>query len=620
MRRLGVAALLAATVLVVFWPVLGADFVNFDDDKYVTANPWVQRGLALPSFRWAWTTTYLANWHPLTWLSHMLDWQLFGPAAGGHHATSLVLHVVNTILCFLVLERLTGAFWRSALVAALFGIHPLHVESVAWVSERKDVLSTFFWFLGLGAYVAYVRAPHPARYALVLLALAAGLATKPMLVTFPAVLLLLDWWPLGRLTAQNAVRLAVEKLPLFALVVASSLVTFAVQSRGGAVGSLARFPLAVRVENALVSWVTYLRKTVWPVDLSVFYPHPEALLPPLHVVAATCMLIAVTAWAVHGRLRRPHVLVGWLWYLGTLVPVIGIVQVGAHALADRFTYVPLIGIFIAVAWSVPAPARALQTVVVAALLALALRTQAQVAVWKDSVSLFEHAIGLSGRNGLAHLNLGIALNERGDLDRAIAHLEESLRIRPGQAEAENALGNAWLDRGEPDRAMTHFAAALRIAPDYAMALTNLGYVLTRTGRPAEAIPLHEHALRVDPTFANAENHLGLALSRTGSRAPALRHFQRAVELDPRNADALNNLGAALIADGRAAEGLPWIEAALAIRPRFGRAWANYAIGLIESERYAEAWNAVERARESGTEPPESILGALRSRAPRPTAP
>jgi tetratricopeptide (TPR) repeat protein len=617
MRRLGVAALLAAAVLLVYWPVVGFDFVNFDDDKYVTANPWVQRGLDAASFRWAWTTLALANWHPLTWLSHMLDWQLFGPAAGGHHATSLALHVANTILCFVVFERLTGALWRSALVAALFGIHPLHVESVAWVSERKDVLSTCFWFLGMGAYVAYVHRPRWTRLGLVLSALAAGLASKPMLVTFPAVLLLLDWWPLGRLRTTTALRMVGEKLPLFALVAASSVLTVVSQSRGGAVGSLSRYPLAVRVENALASWVGYLRKTVWPVDLSVFYPHPEAALPVVQVVVATLVLIAVTTLAIRVRHRRPHVLVGWLWYLGTLVPVIGIVQVGAHAMADRFTYIPLIGIFVMLAWSLPS-GRAAQGLVAAALVVLALRAHAQVAVWKDSVTLFEHALAVNPRNGLAHLNLGIALTDRGELDRAIAHLEESQRIRPGQAEVENALGNAWLDRNQPDRAEAHFAAAIHMAPDYAMALTNLGYVLTRTGRPGEAIPLHEHALRVDPTLASAENHLGIALSRTGNAAPALQHFARAVELDARNADAQNNLGATLIAAGRATEGVPRIEAALALRPDFGRAYANYAMGLAALGRNPEAWAAVRRARELGVEVPESILAALRARSPEPS--
>ena len=618
MRRLGVAALLAAAVLVVFWPVLGHDFVNFDDNRYVTGNPWVQRGLGAASIRWAWTTTSLANWHPPTWLSHMLDWQLFGPAAGGHHATNLALHVANTLLCFFVFERMTGALWRSALVAVLFGIHPLHVESVAWVSERKDVLSTCFWFLGIGAYAAYVRRPHPARLGLVLLALAAGLASKPMLVTFPATLLLLDWWPLGRVRAGNVVRLGVEKLSLLALAAGSSVLTAAVQSRGGAMGSLSRYPISVRVENAVVSWITYLRKAAWPVDLSVFYPHPETALPMAQVIGATLALVAVTALAVYGRYRWPHVLVGWLWYLGTLLPVIGLVQVGAHAMADRYTYVPLIGIFIIVAWSAPS-GRVAQAVIMTSLLALALRAHAQVAVWKDSVTLFEHALAVNPWNSLAHMNLGIALTDRRDFDGAIAHLEEALRLRPEQAEVENALGNAWLDRGEPDRALTHYNEAIRIAPDYAMALTNLGYVLTRTGHPDDAIPLHEHALRVEPTLAAAENHLGLALARSGSGALSLPHFRRAVELDPRNTDALNNLGAMLIADGHAAEGISRMEAAVSIRPDFGRAYANYALGLVALKRYAEAWAAVRRARELGVEPPSAVLDALRARAPEPAA-
>jgi Flp pilus assembly protein TadD len=618
MRRLGVAALLTAAVLVVFWPVLGHDFVNFDDNRYVTHNPWVQRGLDAASFRWAWTTTSVANWHPLTWLSHMLDWKLFGPAPRGHHATSLVLHTANTVLCFLVFERMTGALWRSALVAALFGLHPLHVESVAWVSERKDVLSACFWLLGMAAYAAYVRRPGAARLALVALALAAGLASKPMLVTFPAALLLLDWWPLRRLHAGSTPRIVAEKLPLVALVVASCVVTIAVQGQGGAIGTLTRYPLSVRAENALVSWVAYLWKTVWPAGLSVFYPHPEAALPMAEVVGAALVLVGITALAVAWRDRRPHVVVGWLWYLGTLVPVIGLVQVGAHAMADRFTYVPLIGIFVLVAWSLPS-GRGTQAVVLAAVMALALRTHAQVAVWKDSVTLFQHALAVDSENALAHMNLGVALTERGELDRAVAHLEESLRIKPGQAEGENALGNAWLERGDPDRAAEHYAAALRLVPDYAVALNNLGFALAQKGRYAEAIPYYERALRIDDRHALAENNLGVALARTGDMTAARAHFERAIGFDPRQADAHSNLGALLVAAGRPAEGLVHIDEAIALRPDLGGAYGNRALALIALGQFEPAWDALRRMREHGTEPPAAILDALRARAPEPAA-
>ena len=609
MRRLGVAALLTAAVLVVFWPVLGHDFVNFDDNRYVTENPWVQRGLDAASFRWAWTTTSVANWHPLTWLSHMLDWELYGPAPRGHHATNLALHVVNTVLCFLVFERMTGALWRSALVAALFGLHPLHVESVAWVSERKDVLSACFWLLGMAAYVAYVRRPVAARLGLVATALAAGLASKPMLVTFPAALLLLDWWPLRRLHAGSAGRVVAEKLPLVALVAASCVVTIAAQGESGAIGTLSRYPISVRVENALVSWVAYLGKTVWPVNLSVFYPHPEATLALPRVIGAAVVLVAITALAVAARDRRPWVPVGWLWYLGTLVPVIGLVQAGEQAMADRFTYVPLIGIFVLAAWSLPS-GRVAQAVAVAAVLALALRAHAQVAVWRDSVTLFEHALAVDPENALAHMNLGVALTERRDLERAARHLEESLRIRPGQAEAENALGNLWLDRGDPARAAEHYAAALSLAPAYAVALNNLGFALAQQGRYADAIPYYERALRADDRHALAENNLGVALARTGDMAAARAHFETAIRLDPRQADAHSNLGALLVAAGQAAEGLAEIDQAIALRPDLGGAYGNRALALIALGRFQEAWEAVQRMRERGTEPSAAMLYML----------
>ena len=617
MRRLGVAALLTAAVLVVFWPVLGHDFVNFDDNRYVTDNPWVQRGLDSVSFRWAWTTMSVANWHPLTWLSHMLDWQLWGPVARGHHATNLVLHAANTVLCFLVFERMTGALWRSALVAALFGLHPLHVESVAWVSERKDVLSALFWLLGMAAYVAYVRRPGVSRMGLVAMALAAGLASKPMLVTFPAALLLLDWWPLRRLNAGSAARVVGEKLPLVALVAASCVVTVLAQGQSGAIGTLTRYPISVRVENAIVSWVAYLWKTIWPANLSVFYPHPESALPLAPVVGAALLLVAVTALAVAARGRRPWIPVGWLWYLGTLVPVIGLVQAGEQAMADRFTYVPLIGIFALVAWSLPS-GRVAQALATAAVVALALRAHAQVEVWKDSVTLFEHALAVEPENALAHMNLGVALTERGELDRAATHLEESLRIKPGQAEAENALGNLWLKRGDASRAAEHYAAALRLSPYYAVALNNLGFAIAKQGRYADAIPYYERALRIDDRHALAENNLGVALARTGDMAAARAHFETAIRLDPRQADAHSNLGALLVAAGQATEGLAEIDRAIALRPDLGGAYGNRALALIALGRFQAAWEAVPRMRERGTEPSQAMLYMLGGApAPRP---
>jgi len=617
-RRILIAAALALVVAGVFWPILGHDFTNYDDDEYVTGNPWVQQGFTRETLRWAWTSGHI-YWQPLTWMSHMLDWQLFGPEAAGHHAVSLAFHVANTLLVFLLLERTTGRTWRSALVAALFGLHPLRVESVAWAAERKDVLSTFLWLLTTHAWVGWARRPGAGRYLLVVLGLALGLMAKPMLVTLPFTLLLLDYWPLGRLRSGRDLWPRVrEKLPLLPLALAAGVVTIAVQ-KGATLGSLETYPVPVRIANAIVSYAGYLGMTLWPHDLIVFYRHPGNAIPLWKVAAAALVLAALTVIAIRERRRRPYLLVGWLWYLGTLVPVIGLVQAGEQAMADRFTYVPLLGVFVAVVWALP-PWPMLVPLAAAAVAALAIVTRAQLPVWRDATTLFAHAVAVDPENALAHLNLGVALAEKGELAQATHHYEESLRLKPGYAEVVNALGNAALERGDPEQAIAHFAAALRIAPEYAVALNNLGYALSRTGRYAEAIPYYEHALRIDPHFALAENNLGVALARTGDNAAARAHFETAIGIDPRQADAHSNLGALMVAAGRPAEGLVQIDRAIAIRPDLGGAHANRALALFSLGRFDEAWGAVHRARDHGAEPTPTLLAALRARAPEPAAP
>lgn len=615
-RRLLIAVVLMAAIVAVFWPILGHDFVNYDDDEYITGNPWVQQGFTAESVRWAWTTTHF-YWHPLTWMSHMLDWELFGPWAGGHHAVSLALHAANTLLVFLLLERLTGATWRSALVAVLFGVHPLRVESVAWAAERKDVLSACFWLLTTWAYVAWVRRRGLARYLLVVGGLALGLMTKPMLVTLPATLVLLDWWPLGRLqSAADFWPRIREKLPLVPLVIASVAVSIAFAG-AATIGSLETYPLGVRAANALVSYVAYLGMTVWPRELAVLYLHPGANIPAWEVAGAAAVLLAITVVAVLARSRAPALLFGCLWYLGTLVPVIGIVQAGEQAMADRFTYVPLVGVFVAVAWLLPAWPRLVPAVAVASVVAFAVRAHGQVGIWRDAVTLFGHAVAVDPKNPIAHLNLGVALSERGELERAKVHYEEALRLRPHYAEVVNALGNAALDRGDTAEAIAHYSAALRIAPTYAIALNNLGYALARAGRIREAIPAYEEALRIDPALGKAENNLGIARARTGDLAAARAHFEAAIRLDPRHADALSNLGALMVAGGDAAAGLAYIDRALAVRPDLGGAHANRALALVELGRWQEAWEAVRRARAHGAEPPAALLARLRAHAPEP---
>jgi tetratricopeptide (TPR) repeat protein len=616
MRRLAVAAALAALVLVVFWPTLANDFVNYDDDRYVTDNPNVQQGFGAASLRWAWTTGHF-YWHPLTSMSHILDWRLYGDDAAGHHATSVCLHAANTALVFLLLAAMTGAEWRSALVAALFGLHPLRVESVAWVAERKDVLSAFFWLLTTLAYAWYARAPSRRRMALVALGLALGLMAKPMLVTLPFTLLLLDYWPLGRWrTRDDLWPLVREKLVLLPIVAASVVVTFALVDTG--VMTLEEIPLAVRLQNALVSYVAYLGKTLWPVGLYVPYLHPRGGLPVPSVVAAAALLGAVTAVAWRQRAMRPYLLVGWLWYLGTLVPVIGLTQAGEQAMADRFTYVPLLGVVTAIVWLLPA--RPPWAVAAGAVLVLALlvhRTRAQIAVWRDSVTLFSHALAVDERNPVAHLNLGYALGERGDLDAARRHLERALELRPHSPRAHVGLGNVLVSSGRTDAAVAHYREALAMDPDAKHALANLGLALANLGRPDEAIPLYRRALALDPSFAIAHRYLGVALANRGQTAEALAEFEQAVRLDARDADAWNGLGVTLMAVGRVPEGLAAVDRALALNPRLAQAHVNRILGLYQVGRWADAWAAVRAARAAGAEPPAAMIQALAAKMPEP---
>jgi len=617
MRRTLLTLVLAAVVLAVFWPAVGNEFVNYDDDRYIVDNPSIQRGFDAVSLRWAWTTNHMANWHPLTWMSHMLDWRLYGADPAGHHATSVVLHAVNTALVFVVLEAMTGAAWRSALVAALFGLHPVHVESVAWVAERKDVLSTCLWLLTTLAYVAWTRRPTRGRYALVALGLALGLTAKPMLVTLPATLVLLDYWPLGRLRSVGDLWARVrEKLPLVLIVVASCVATVLAQRSGGAVGSLDVYPLAVRFGNAVIAYATYLWMTIWPFALSILYPHPKSV-SGWRLATSLLVLALLTALALRERTRRPYLLVGWLWYVGTLVPVIGLVQVGDAAFADRYTYVPLLGIFVAVVWSLPAFPRLVPAVAALTLALLAVRTHAQIGSWRDSVTVFTQSLAVEERNPVAHNNLAFALDDRGETAAAIEHLERALVLRPDYLTARVRLGNIFLTQERLDEARAQFAAAVAIDPTSVAALTNLGRVLTDQDHAAEAIPLQERALAIDPTSTTAELNLGMALAAQGRTAEALAHFDRVLAADPDNAHAHNNRGNMLLAEGRTEEGLRAIERALELRPTFGKAHANRAVALLLLERFDEAWAEIHLARANGHEPPAKLIDLLSARMPDP---
>ena len=601
-------ALVAATIIV-YAPVRHNEFVNLDDPQYVSGNRWVARGLSGPGLRWAFTTSHAGNWHPVTWISHMLDVQLFGLDAGAHHATSLALHVANTLLLFTLLHRLTGALFRAAFVAALFALHPLHVESVAWVAERKDVLSTLFFLLTLHAYVSYARAPRARRYAAVLALFALGLMAKPMLVTLPLVLLLLDYWPLGRVSSVAAGRrLLVEKVPLLALSAASCVVTLLVQHGAGAVKGLDVLPLARRLANAAVAYFLYIAKMLWPSRLAAIYPYPAAR-PAWAVSLAAAAVVVVSVLAARAAPRRPWLPVGWLWYLGMLVPVLGLLQVGSQPLADRYSYVPLIGLFIVAAWGAADLAgrnprgRAVTTAAaVLVVAACAVATRAQVAHWRTSVALWEHALAVTTANHRAENNLGHALARQGRTAEAVAHYAEALRIAPDDAEAHANLGLALADLGRTPEAIDHYEQALGLLPGDVEAHDNLGVALMSQGRIDDALPHFAEAVRLDPSLALSHNDLGVALARKERFEEAIRELSVALQLDPGYAEARRNLavahnglGAALADRGTLDQAIVHYAEALHLRPDLADAHANLARARAGQGRLDEARREAEEA-------------------------
>ena len=569
--------LLFLAVLGVFLPAVGNGFVNYDDPEYVTANPQVGRGLTGEGVGWAFRSAHAANWHPLTWLSHMADVEVYGLRPGGHHLTSVLLHALSVWILFVILRRMTGATWRSFMVAALFGLHPLRVESVAWVSERKDVLSAFFWMLTLGAYVGWARREKTVFYWLALLFLALGLMSKAMLVTLPFVLLLLDYWPLGRLGTSRQPggkplrRLAVEKIPFFAVVAIAGIVTLAVQGRAGAVSDLAVLPLGSRIGNALVTYVRYLGELFFPANLAVYYPYAAVSLAA--VLGAAALVLGLSALAVAQRRRRPFLFVGWFWYLGTLVPVIGIVQVGSQAMADRYTYLPSIGIFLALVWGLAEAIagwtrrKAIAATAGAAVLAVcALLTRRQISVWSDSESLFRHALAVTRDNWLAHNNLGNALADAGRGPEAISQYQAALRLEPGYAKAHNNLGIALAEAGRLPEAAAQYEEALRLRPDFAEARNNLGNALLQSGDTAEAIRQYRETLRLAPDFPAALRDLAYALANSGQSAEAIGLYEKAVQLEPRDVKTREGFGSVLAERGEMPQAVVQFEAAARLRP------------------------------------------------------
>jgi tetratricopeptide (TPR) repeat protein len=628
LRREWLAPLaLAGLTAALFYPVTHYPFVNYDDPDYVTKNEHVTAGLSPSGVGWAFTTFRSSNWHPLTWLSLELDASLSrtpdgAPEAFGYHLTNVLLHAANAALLFLALQSLTGAYWQSAAAALLFAVHPLRVESVAWVSERKDVLSVFFGLLALWAYANYVKRPSLWRYLAVFAAFSLSLLSKPMLVTLPFLLLVLDWWPLGRVRKlADWRRPAVEKLPLLALATALSALTYYVQARAGTVRGLQTFPLSVRAENAAVSYVQYVLKTAWPFDLAVYYPHPAsprgAGLPAWKVGGAAVLLLSTTAGALALWRRAPYVLAGWLWYVGTLVPVIGLLQVGDQAYADRYSYFPQVGLLVALCWGVADLARrhaeTAAAVAAAAALALAVVTGVQLATWRDSTSLWQHDLRAAGPSPLAYMNLGAALGETGNDAGSEQALREAIRIDQNAIMAHINLGDLLLRQGDLQGAAGEFQIACEVKPEYAQPYTQLGDVLCRLGRLDEAARLHEKAIQLAPDLSGAWCNLGLVEVARKRYARADECYRRAIELQPDFAEAHCGLGQLLLMqDDRSPEGLEQLREAIRCNPRYGEGHLFLGIALDrrrdagcvghfeKAVRYspgvAEAWFQLGRAR------------------------
>jgi protein O-mannosyl-transferase len=594
-------AALAVVLFAVFGGLLSSDFVLYDDAAYVTGNTHVLKGLSRESVSWAFTSTEAANWHPLTWLSHMLDVQLFGLNGGRHHATSLLLHTLNALLLLLLLFRMTGALWRSAFVAALFALHPLHVESVAWIAERKDVLSTLFWLLTTGAWLAYLRSKKTAPYVLMLVFFALGLMAKPMLVTLPFTLLLLDFWPLRRIALpvrehfKELKQLVWEKAPLFTMTTVSCIMTIIAQRGGGAVKTTVEFPLDQRVANAAQTYAAYLAKTVWPSSLAVFYPHPHTGLFTPSAVLAFLLLAAASALAFRLRRQAPYVLFGWLWYLGTLVPVIGLLQVGVQAMADRYTYIPLIGIFAAAAWGLAgigarnaALRRAAPAAAGTALAALAVLAHIQAGYWAGNETLFMHTLAVSPENDLAHYMIGSTRQNEGRVEEAVAHLSEAVRINPDRGEAHNNLGIALEKLNRTPEALDHFREALRVQPHNTQVMNNLGLALVKMRRLPEALEPFEEAVRLDPDYTDARNNLGNTLAASGRLEEAVAQYRQVLKSEPDSAKTITNMGMAYGRMDRLDEAIQCFRDAVRLHPDYADAHLNLGVALARTGRAAEA--------------------------------
>jgi tetratricopeptide (TPR) repeat protein len=633
-RRVTIAIylFLVAISLAVFGQTVRYEFVNFDDDLYVYNAPAIQAGLTVKGLVLAFTSPHARNWHPLTTISHMLDCQLYGLKAGGHHTTNVLLHIIAVLLLFRVLRQMTGAVWKSATVAALFAVHPLHVESVAWVSERKDVLSAVFFLLMLDAYLRYTRARSVTRYLAVAALFAAGLMSKPMLVSVPLILLLLDYWPLRRFEQVSSTKgraeiaksggqwrvirdLLLEKVPLLLLSAGCCVITFILQKR--ATGAIPPLPFLWRVQNAFVTYVIYVWKTLWPTRLAVFYPHPNDTLAIWEILLAIGLVLAMTIAAIVFRRERPYLFTGWFWYVVMLVPVIGVIQVGEQGHADRYTYLPHIGLFLLAVWFVAdvtavAQLRSRIALPAAVIIIVALTWTAfiQTSYWRNSETLWTHALAVTSDNDVAHNNLGYLCVDRGELDKAISHFETASRIRSGKLNPHYSVGSAFVQvnladalgrKGQPEEAMVHYEKAIQLQPNYADAYYNRGNILFGEGRIDEAMADWAKTLELRPNDADAYTCLGNAFLRRGLVEEAVAHYEKAIALAPEDPHSRINIAWVLATapDASIRDGIKAVEfaqQAVALSggkdPKFLR---TLAAAYAESGRFSEAITTTKQA-------------------------
>ena len=602
-----ICVLLVLSTVGVYWPIHNHDFINYDDPDYVTENSHIKAGFTGETLIWAFSTFHASNWHPVTWLSHMLDYQLYGDDPAGHHLTNLFFHLCNTLLLFMVLQRMTSALWQSGLVAVLFALHPLHVQSVAWVAERKDVLSTLFWMLTMWTYIRYTEKSCTLRYLLVFLCFALGLMSKPMLVTLPIVLLLLDFWPLGRFQLKelgylkqkkkgadknrnieiSIRRLFFEKAPFFGLAVGSCILTYFAQKSGGAIDSLESLSLDTRLINALVSYYGYIEKMLWPENLAFFYPHPGNSLAMVGGVLGGLFLLGMCFFTIRIAGSFPYVTVGWFWYVITLLPVIGLIQVGGQAMADRYTYVPIIGIFILLAWGIPDvmpnwryKKEGLWILSCIVLIMCIIKTSGELDYWKNSKTLFERAIKVTEGNYIAHNNLGYTMETERPSKEAIDHYREAIRINPNFAKAHGNLGVALLKQEKHDEAMLHFLETLRIDPENALAHAHLGNVFVQGGEIGKGIEHLVKAIRIDPTQEEAHFNLGVALFTQGKYQEAIPHFEKAIRMSSDEPLTYAYLGLSLAQVGKFKEGKKYLLEALRRDPTVEK--VHYYLGIFQS--------------------------------------